>query len=276
MNSKLQGIYVRLNEDPIPVRGNLSYGVVDYGLLHPVIFAAWYNPFALWRLLAVALQGLVGGDASVLWSVFDVPLFECDCDPSKHAFEHNQESLNAYLCNDGDAVPPEVGAARAHYQESVQFSSFGSFWASFRISCSGWSPEIPKAQFRGPITGNTSFPMLIIGNTADPVTPLSAAKKVSQQFPGSVVLEQRSPGHSSLAAPSVCTAKVVREYFVNGTIPEQGTVCPMDGSPFDDPTSATNSTLRRDLMSSEDAELAEVVQDLARKHSWRPLGTLKL
>ncbi|KAJ8092881.1 hypothetical protein PM082_023514 [Marasmius tenuissimus] len=276
MNSKLQGIYARLNEDPIPIRGNFSYGVVDYGLLHPVIFVAWYNPFALWRLLAVALQGLAEGDASVLWSVFDVPLFECDCDPSKHAFEHNQESLNAYLCNDGDAVPPEVEAARTHYQESAQLSSFGSFWASFRISCSGWSPEIPKAQFRGPISGNTSFPMLIIGNTADPVTPLSSAKKVSQQFPGSVVLEQRSPGHASIAAPSVCTAKVIRDYFMNGTLPEQGTVCSMDGSPFDDPASATNATLKRDLMSSEDAGLAEAVQDLARKHSWRPFGTVKL
>ncbi|KAJ8092879.1 hypothetical protein PM082_023512 [Marasmius tenuissimus] len=276
MNSKLQGIYARLNEDPIPVRGSLSYGVVDYGALHTLMLDALYAPFATWRFLAIGLQKLTEGDASLIWAFRDASPFECDRDSSDHAFEHNGEALNAYFCNDGDAIPPEVEDARAHYQESVEFSLFGSFWASYRITCSGWSPEIPKAQFRGPIAGNTSFPMLIIGNTADPVTPLSAAKKASQQFPGSVVLEQHSPGHASIAAPSVCTAKVVREYLVNGTLPEQGTVCSMDGSPFDDPASATNAILRRDLMSSEDVGLAKVVQDLARKHSWRPFGTLKL
>ncbi|KAK1222572.1 hypothetical protein PQX77_014564, partial [Marasmius sp. AFHP31] len=67
-----------------------------------------------------------------------------------------------------------------------------------------------------------------------PVTPLEAAKNASLPFPGSVVLTQDSPGHCSINSPSACTAKVIREYFVNGTLPKEGTVCPMDGSPFDD------------------------------------------
>ncbi|KAK1223678.1 hypothetical protein PQX77_013436, partial [Marasmius sp. AFHP31] len=108
-----------------------------------------------------------------------------------------------------------------------------------------------------------------------PATPLSAAKKASQQFPGSVVLEQNSPGHCSVAVPSVCTAKVVREYFVNGTLPEQGTICPMDGTLFDD-GSATNTTSRRDLMSAEDAELADAVRELARQYSQHLQDSLRL
>ncbi|KAL0059023.1 hypothetical protein AAF712_014261 [Marasmius tenuissimus] len=243
MNNKLQGIYNRLNEDPIPACTNESYGVIDYGFLHPVLISGLYRP-AIWPTLAQGLQDLTKGDGSALWSLFGDLLFECDCDPNEHTLELNLDSLVAYACNDGDTVPTEVDAAWAHYKEAIQlYSSWGTVRASHWIACSGWSPEIPKTQFQGPITGNTSFPMLLIGNTADPATPLSAAKKVSQQFPGSVVLEQNSPGHASVTAPSVCTTKVVREYFVNGTLPEQGTICPMDGTLFDDP-SATNATLR--------------------------------
>ncbi|KAK1235214.1 hypothetical protein PQX77_001569 [Marasmius sp. AFHP31] len=277
MNTKLQGIYARLNEDPIPVRGNLSYGVIDYGILRAVTINMLYGPFAFWRRFAEALQALTEGDGSLLWGILhDVPIVECECDPDEYAFENNPESINAYNCNDGDAVPPGVEAARAHYQEAVQlYGSWGTHRASHRIVCGGWSPEIPKTQFRGPITGNTSFPMLIIGNTADPASPLSAGKKVSQQFPGSVVLEQNSPGHCSVSAPSVCTAKIVREYFVNGTLPDQGTVCPMDGRPFDG-RSATDAILKRDLMSGEEAELSDAMQELARKYSPRHLGSLSL
>ncbi|KAL0570028.1 hypothetical protein V5O48_011936 [Marasmius crinis-equi] len=114
-------------------------------------------------------------------------------------------------------------------------------WASFRIACNGWSPEIPKTRFRGPFTGNTSFPMLIIGNTADPLSPLSSAKTVSQNFPGSVLVTQDYPGHTTIFVVSNCTAQAVREYFVNGVMPEEGTICSVDGSPFDPPEVGSDS-----------------------------------
>lgn len=32
-------------------------------------------------------------------------------------------------------------------------------------------------------------------------------------------------GHCTSAEPSLCTAKVIRAYLINGTLPEEGTVC---------------------------------------------------
>ncbi|KAL0579553.1 hypothetical protein V5O48_002482 [Marasmius crinis-equi] len=276
MERKLEGIYAKLIESPIPVKTNVSYGLVDYSLVHPLVFVAMYSPFSQWRPMAAGLQALAEGNGTALYAMFEEAPFECDCDLNNHEFTWNMEALNAFICNDGDPVPPELEAAQKHYRESVDLSKFGSFWASFRIACNGWSPEIPKAQFRGPITGNTSFPMLIIGNTADPATPLAAAKKVSERFSGSVLLTQDSPGHCSVSAPSACTAQIVREYFVNGILPKEGTVCPMTVSLFEDLTAGASATVPSKRDASDQGDVVWALQNLARTRIGRVKSLLRV
>ncbi|KAJ7359568.1 hypothetical protein DFH08DRAFT_1074993 [Mycena albidolilacea] len=69
----------------------------------------------------------------------------------------------------------------------------------------------------------------------DHITPLRNAKKMSKAFTGSVVLMQDCPGHTSLAGASPCTWGYIREYFLNGTLPDNDTVCPVLGSLFPNP-----------------------------------------
>ncbi|KAL0572295.1 hypothetical protein V5O48_009661 [Marasmius crinis-equi] len=264
MEAKLNDLYAAVIEAPVPFRTDKNYGVVDYSFLHQSVLSVLYAPSNYPRL-AEGLQGLVERNGTALVTlVADVFPFECDCEGNKYEFAPNGESLTTYICNDGEAVPPGLEEAKAHYQESVDFSPFGSIFASFRISCSGWSPDIPKPQFRGPIAGNTSFPLLFIGNTADPVTPLEAAYNASRGFPGSVVLTQDSPGHASINAPSVCTSQAVREYFVDGTLPKEGTVCPMDGSLFNDSTAGgSGSTATKRDGVDENGAIVDVLWDFA-------------
>ncbi|KAK1216759.1 hypothetical protein PQX77_020609, partial [Marasmius sp. AFHP31] len=69
MNTKLQGIYTRSNEDPISVRTNESYGVIDYGFLRLALLGGLYAP-TIWPTMAGILQDLTEGDGSSLWSIF--------------------------------------------------------------------------------------------------------------------------------------------------------------------------------------------------------------
>jgi hypothetical protein len=39
--------------------------------------------------------------------------------------------------------------------------------------------------------------------------------------------------HTSHSTPSRCTAKAIRKYFQNGTLPAAGTICDADLMPFD-------------------------------------------
>ncbi|KAJ8096343.1 hypothetical protein PM082_011501 [Marasmius tenuissimus] len=43
MNTKLQEIHAPPNKDPIPIRGNDSYGIIEHAILHPVIDTALYG-----------------------------------------------------------------------------------------------------------------------------------------------------------------------------------------------------------------------------------------
>lgn len=98
--------------------------------------------------------------------------------------------------------------------------------------CATWRMHA-KERYTGDFVVKTRNPIMLIGNTYDPVTPLRSARNVSEAFEGSVVLQQDSYGHCSYTQPSVCTAKAVRRYFVEGVLPEEGTVCESDVKPFE-------------------------------------------
>lgn len=65
----------------------------------------------------------------------------------------------------------------------------------------------------------TSFPVLFVSNTADPVTPLYAGVKMAQKFVDAGLIEQKSEGHCSLAAVSLCTTRKLIAYFRDGEVP---------------------------------------------------------
>lgn len=65
----------------------------------------------------------------------------------------------------------------------------------------------------------TSFPVLFISNTFDPVTPLWAGLHMAKKFVDAGLLEQKSMGHCSLAAVSRCTIGKVKAYFTKGEVP---------------------------------------------------------
>ncbi|KAK7032351.1 hypothetical protein VNI00_013099 [Paramarasmius palmivorus] len=193
IEQRLNRLYNSVIRAPVPVRTERSYGLVDYQRLRRTLFLGLYYTFDTWAVLAAGLAELEAGNGTTFYKLMESDPFECSCDPSEHAFDSVGEAEITIACNDGAVIPESVEEAERHYKDITGESGWGSMWASVRNACSGW-PKTPK--FEGPFSGNTSYPILLVGNTADPVTPLSAAKTVSQNFPGSVVLQQDSAGVS--------------------------------------------------------------------------------
>ncbi|KAK7040316.1 hypothetical protein VNI00_009784 [Paramarasmius palmivorus] len=228
MRERLNKLYDSVIKAPVPVRTEVSYDLVNYEALRGLIYISLYAPLR-WPQLAAGLAGVEAGNGTALWEIVgDVPPFSCSCDSSEFAFENVLDARHAYVCNDGDVVSSSLEDAEKHYEESVEISGWNSLFAAFRIEC---RPRDP--------------------------TP--------EGFPGSVVLTQDSPGHASIGSPSICTNNAIRAYFVNGTLPEPGTVCPSFINPFS--TNSTTESMKREL---SDAGFAE--EDIELMHTLKQMG----
>jgi hypothetical protein len=82
---------------------------------------------------------------------------------------------------------------------------------------------------------------------------------MAKGFKGAAVLHQKSAGHCSLAAASLCTVKVVRAYFQNGTMPKPDAECEIESRLFG------TSAARELTLSTDDAELLAAVEKLSEK-----------
>ncbi|THU82258.1 alpha/beta-hydrolase [Dendrothele bispora CBS 962.96] len=121
--------------------------------------------------------------------------------------------------------------------------------------CEYWPVEGPE-RFVGPWNAsNLENPLLIISNTADPITPISSGLLINSLMPkSSTMIIQNGPGHCSSALPSLCTIKTVRSFFA-GEIPKNGTWCEVDVSPF--PSDDEDHLVR--MMSEEDRALIDAM-----------------
>ncbi|KAH8809618.1 TAP-like protein-domain-containing protein [Flagelloscypha sp. PMI_526] len=235
IKEELDRLYSSVREAPIPVRlSSGSYGVVDYELLRVVVFRALYKPWGTFPKLAQALQDLKNGDGTTIFAMSDYAQTQvtCSCDANQYTFTSVLDASNAIACNDAFNVAPNLDAFLTFSKKFRELYPWADTWDRHFMQCAAY-PGYEKTHFQRPVGAtNTSFPILFISNTADPVTPLLSAKKIQKRFGSSALLTQNSPGHCSLSAPSICTAKIVREYMTEGKLPEEGTVCQVDSPIF--------------------------------------------
>ena len=72
-----------------------------------------------------------------------------------------------------------------------------------------------------------SPPILVVGTTNDPATPVQWARSLSSQLSQGVYLEWNGDGHTAYYRDggSACINEKVDTYLLTGTAPTNGTVC---------------------------------------------------
>jgi hypothetical protein len=258
------------------VQGFAMPELVTYSKVKRMISTALYQPIFRFRRVAKVLAALEAGDGAPFYeytsesgnpsnafcSAQTVPPTTPVSGP---AVEGTDDAFPAIMCS--DAVPSSNDTVAELEEFAAQLleisSAAGAVQIVFRLSCVGRTIR-PKWRFDGPFEGNTSFPILFVNNIADNVTPLVSATNNSAGFPGSVLLVQNSFGHTTLSAASTCTAKYVRGYFQHGTLPDPGTVCEPNKTPFEAAFFPDES--RHDQGHDDDVTFA--IETLARESHW--------
>ncbi|RDX41811.1 hypothetical protein OH76DRAFT_1499871 [Lentinus brumalis] len=202
------------------------------------------------KLLGERCQTRIGGDP-----------IECKCgDRPDPAFRGDNEVTFAIACGDGDERAWDLGEYRKWYRGlEAQSHLMAPMWGIYWMQCAEW-PIRAKSRWTGPLAAkNTSHPILVVSAKYDPVTPLPDARNVQKRYAGAGLLVQDSYGHCSLSSPSMCTAKHVRRYFEEGTLPADGTLCGVEELPL----VGKRDSSGLQALSAEDAQLLESLRGLS-------------
>jgi pimeloyl-ACP methyl ester carboxylesterase len=100
---------------------------------------------------------------------------------------------------------------------------FGRLWTWASQACPRW-PGSHADAYRGPWSIRTAYPVLIVGNSHDPATPISGARALHRAFKNSRLFSMNGWGHGALGT-SRCVTRTFQAYLVHRDLPSAGLVC---------------------------------------------------
>ncbi|MEB7505654.1 alpha/beta hydrolase [Arthrobacter koreensis] len=178
-----------------------------------------YND-ANWPALTQALSSALRGDPSTMLMLADLGA-ERNEDGS---YESNSyEVFSAVNCLDYpmETDPAQMAADAAELEEASP--TLGRFLAYGGVTCEAW-PYEPVNEPR-PLTAEGADPIVVVGTTGDPATPYEWSQALAGQLDSAVLVTWEAEGHTAYGRGNQCIADAVDDYFIDGTVPEDGLVC---------------------------------------------------
>lgn len=111
----------------------------------------------------------------------------------------------------GSARPDQERSELAKQAKSLPLMGRLMVWGD--AVCSNWPFKAQESL--NALTVRNVPPMLIVGSTYDPATPMRWARAVQRQVPNSVLLERVGEGHTAYAIDSTCIDRAVDAYLLS-------------------------------------------------------------
>ena len=238
IQKRLTHLLQSLRTQPLPYSispyGTSQTELFTYSHLRTMIAFSLYFPLQIFEPLAnffVLLEsslelGYLGTDPR------SRPPLACSLDELASLFNSGLlafESQMAIWCGDSSSITNlTLADFRKRFEQlEEQSPTMGHFLATRIPPCAGWLSEAkekpPKFEEAKETDKWRGAPIMFIGNTGDPLTPLENAYSMAKLFPAnaSVTMVQEGEGHCSLAAPSECMFGAIQTYLATGKAPPE-------------------------------------------------------
>ena len=199
-----------LRASPIPAGGGRQAGV---GELYTAVLSALYTT-STWPELGTALADAQAGNGGPLLSMTDG--YESENGPN------SADANNAINCVD-HPVPRDPSAYPGMaLQAATQAPFFGPMLMWSLLQCAVW-PALPT-RTPAPVQAAGAPPILLVSSSGDPATPHEWAVSVDHELAHASLVTWQGDDHVAYYY-SACVRSIDQAYFVNGTLPANGTVC---------------------------------------------------
>jgi pimeloyl-ACP methyl ester carboxylesterase len=213
----LEALLGKAAKTPVPSSVKDETRKATPGVILTAVQAALYDT-ASWPQLAQALAAADKGDAKGVFSLADNYTGRLNDKSYSNLIDAN---LAINCADTKDDVPErEVRALVAEW--APKYPLFGAGSAASLYACSVWKADrtpLPKRDAKG------SKPIVVIGNTGDPVTPLPGAQDMAKDLTSAVLLTWQGRGHTAYPK-TPCVTSAVDAYLIDLKAPMDGLTCP--------------------------------------------------
>ena len=191
--------------------------VATPGVVMTAVAAGLYDTQS-WPQLAQALAAAQAGDSAGLFSLADSYSGRLEDGSYSNLLDANL----AVNCADSEETFREAELRELAGEWSAKYPLFGAGSATSLYSCSVWEAQrtpVPNRDAEG------SAPILLVGTSGDPVTPLPGAVDLAEDLESGVLLTWQGQGHTAYPKTE-CVTAAVNAYLIDLAAPLDGLTCP--------------------------------------------------
>lgn len=215
--SEVQEILARTEQEELTGDDGRRVSAVQAaeGMIAPLYTTATYS------ILNEALRDAGDGDYTALQELSDTNHGR----QSDGTYRGNStEAFTAVNCLDAtERTATDEDLRRDQRELTEQAPTFGPYLGYSEAACQGW-PYESVDDATAAYTGEAQI--LVVGATQDPATPYAWSRALTEQLGAARLLTRDGLGHVSYTSGNGCIVEATDAYLLEGTLPEEGTVCP--------------------------------------------------
>ncbi|MEO8827398.1 alpha/beta hydrolase [Lapillicoccus sp.] len=215
----IQDFLKGLDAQPLPVTDDQTVTQLNEAWGSIGIADAMYEQ-ALWKQLNDALRDAKGGDGNALMRLADDYARRT---PGGQYQSNIMEVIYAVNCSD-KADTADIAQVEANANAAVKEApTWGRFLAWGSVACGVWpvKPATPIHKVTAPGSG----PIVVVGTTRDPATPYEWSVRLRNQLSNATLITFDGDGHTAYMRSNSCVNTPIDDYYVNGTVPQDGLKC---------------------------------------------------